>query len=81
MPSWRRAVAAGLVCVPLGQQQAGVQFPGRDQLPLVLRQALRVATHLQCMLEGHTTLEGTPAEVTRDQVEAAYFGVTDGSNP
>jgi branched-chain amino acid transport system ATP-binding protein len=44
-------------------------------------QALRVATRLQCMLEGHTTLEGTPAEVTRDQVEAAYFGVTDGSNP
>jgi branched-chain amino acid transport system ATP-binding protein len=43
-------------------------------------QALRVATRLQCMLEGHTTLEGTPAEVTRDQVEAAYFGVTDGSN-
>ena len=23
-------------------------------------QALRVATHLQCLLEGHTTLEGTP---------------------
>ena len=44
-------------------------------------QALRVATHLQCLLEGHTTLEGTPAEVTRDQVEAAYFGVTDGSQP
>ena len=41
-------------------------------------QALRVATHLQCLLEGHTTLEGTPAEVTRGQVEAAYFGVTDG---
>ena len=43
-------------------------------------QALRVATHLQCLLEGHTTLEGTPAEVTREQVEAAYFGATDGSN-
>jgi branched-chain amino acid transport system ATP-binding protein len=42
-------------------------------------QALRVATHLQCLLEGHTTLEGTPDEVTRVQVEAAYFGVTDGS--
>ena len=39
-------------------------------------QALRVATHLQCLLEGHTTLEGTPAEVTREQVEAAYFGLT-----
>ena len=37
-------------------------------------QALRVATHLQCLLEGHTTLECTPAEVTREQVEAAYFG-------
>ena len=44
-------------------------------------QALRVATRLQCLLEGHTTLEGTPAEVTRAQVEAAYFGVTDGSQP
>jgi len=43
-------------------------------------QALRVATRLQCLLEGHTTLEGTPAEVTRAQVEAAYFGVTDGSD-
>ena len=43
-------------------------------------QALRVATHLQCLLEGHTTLEGTPAQVTREQVEAAYFGATDGSS-
>jgi len=43
-------------------------------------QALRVATRLQCLLEGRTMLEGTPAEVTREQVEAAYFGVTDGSH-
>jgi branched-chain amino acid transport system ATP-binding protein len=43
-------------------------------------QALRVATRLQCLLEGHTTLEGTPAQVTRQQVEAAYFGAADGSN-
>ena len=42
-------------------------------------QALRVATHLQCLLEGHSTLEGTPAEVTREQVEAAYFGASDSS--
>jgi branched-chain amino acid transport system ATP-binding protein len=42
-------------------------------------QALRVATHLQCLLEGHTTLEGTPEQVSRQQVEAAYFGATDGS--
>jgi branched-chain amino acid transport system ATP-binding protein len=38
-------------------------------------QALRVATHLQCLLEGHTTLEGRPSDVTAEQVEAAYFGV------
>jgi branched-chain amino acid transport system ATP-binding protein len=44
-------------------------------------QALRVASHLQCLLEGHTTLEGTPAEVTRAQVEAAYFGINEGGSP
>ncbi|HEY6496158.1 MAG TPA: ABC transporter ATP-binding protein [Trebonia sp.] len=38
-------------------------------------QALRVATHLQCLLEGHTMLAGTPAVLTREDVEAAYFGV------
>lgn len=43
-------------------------------------QAMRVASHLQCLLEGHTTLEGTPAEVTRAQVEAAYFGVNEGGS-
>jgi branched-chain amino acid transport system ATP-binding protein len=46
-------------------------------------QALRVASHLQCLLEGHTTLEGRPSEVTAQQVEAAYFGLdsaTEGSD-
>ena len=38
-------------------------------------QALRVASHIQCLLEGKTTLEGRPADVTADQVEAAYFGL------
>jgi branched-chain amino acid transport system ATP-binding protein len=40
-------------------------------------QALRVASHIQCLLEGRTTLEGRPADVTADQVEAAYFGLAD----
>jgi len=47
-------------------------------------QALRVASHLQCLLEGHTTLEGRPSEVTPEQVEAAYFGygqAGEGSEP
>jgi branched-chain amino acid transport system ATP-binding protein len=38
-------------------------------------QALRVASHIQCLLEGRTTLEGLPADVTPEQVEAAYFGL------
>jgi branched-chain amino acid transport system ATP-binding protein len=47
-------------------------------------QALRVASHLQCLLEGHTTLEGRPSDVTPEQVEAAYFGLapaTRGDDP
>ena len=38
-------------------------------------QALRVASHLQCLLEGRTTLEARPSDVTAEQVEAAYFGL------
>jgi branched-chain amino acid transport system ATP-binding protein len=38
-------------------------------------QVLRVASHLQCLLEGRTTLEGKPSDVTAEQVEAAYFGL------
>jgi branched-chain amino acid transport system ATP-binding protein len=40
-------------------------------------QARRVATRLQCLLEGHTTLAGKPEEFTPEQVEAAYFGATE----
>ena len=38
-------------------------------------QALAVASHIQCLLEGRTTLEGRPADVTAERVEAAYFGL------
>ena len=38
-------------------------------------QALRVASHIHCLLEGRTTLQGTPSDVTAEQVEAAYFGL------
>ena len=40
-------------------------------------QALRVASRIHCLLEGKTTLEGRPGDVTADQVEAAYFGLAD----
>jgi branched-chain amino acid transport system ATP-binding protein len=38
-------------------------------------QAARVATRLQCLLEGRGTLTGRPAELTPAQIEAAYFGL------
>jgi branched-chain amino acid transport system ATP-binding protein len=38
-------------------------------------QARRVASDLQCLLEGRTTLEGKPSDFTSEQVEAAYFGM------
>ena len=33
-----------------------------------------VATQVCVMLEGTIVLEGTPAELTRDRITAAYFG-------
>ncbi len=44
-------------------------------------QALRVASHIHCLLEGRTTLVGTPGSVSADQVEAAYFGLTGAAAP
>ena len=41
-------------------------------------QAMRVATRVLCLLEGRATLEGTPAELSRAQIEAAYFGLSTG---
>jgi branched-chain amino acid transport system ATP-binding protein len=38
-------------------------------------QALRVASHIHCLLEGQSTLEARPADVTAESVEAAYFGL------
>jgi branched-chain amino acid transport system ATP-binding protein len=38
-------------------------------------QALAVADRVYCFQEGRMTLSGTPAELTRDAIHAAYFGV------
>lgn len=38
-------------------------------------QALKVADRVYCMMEGKVTLEGTPAELSRDAIHRAYFGV------
>jgi branched-chain amino acid transport system ATP-binding protein len=40
-----------------------------------LSRALRVAGRVICMLEGKIALEGGAAELTREQVTQAYFGL------
>jgi branched-chain amino acid transport system ATP-binding protein len=39
-----------------------------------VRQSMRFASHVLCLLEGRMTLEGAPRDFTAEQVEAAYFG-------
>jgi branched-chain amino acid transport system ATP-binding protein len=38
-------------------------------------QALAVAERVYCLQEGRVTLEGRPAELTREQISRAYFGI------
>jgi branched-chain amino acid transport system ATP-binding protein len=38
-------------------------------------QAAKVASRIQCLLEGRRTLEGPPNSFTPEQIEAAYFGL------
>jgi branched-chain amino acid transport system ATP-binding protein len=40
-----------------------------------INQALAVADRVYCFQEGRVSLEGTPGQVTREEIKAAYFGV------
>jgi branched-chain amino acid transport system ATP-binding protein len=42
-------------------------------------QALHAASRVHCLLEGITTLEGTPDGLSAERLEAAYFGLTAGN--
>lgn len=39
-------------------------------------QALNAASRVHCLLEGMTTLEGTPDGLSAERIEGAYFGLT-----
>jgi branched-chain amino acid transport system ATP-binding protein len=39
-----------------------------------ISQAMKVAARVYCMMEGRVTLEGRPAELSREAIHAAYFG-------
>jgi len=38
-------------------------------------QALKAANHIYCLQEGRIALDGKAADMTRDKISAAYFGV------
>ena len=40
-----------------------------------INQALAAADRVYCLLEGRVVLEGAPAELARERITAAYFGV------
>jgi branched-chain amino acid transport system ATP-binding protein len=40
-----------------------------------VNQSMKVADRVQCLLEGRTVLEGAPANLSREQIAAAYFGI------
>jgi branched-chain amino acid transport system ATP-binding protein len=40
-----------------------------------ISQALAVADHVSCFLEGRVSLEGTPASLDRSQITSSYFGL------
>ncbi len=40
-----------------------------------VNQALQVADRVYCFMEGRVTLSGKPADLSRDQIRAAYFGM------
>jgi branched-chain amino acid transport system ATP-binding protein len=41
-----------------------------------ITQALRIAQRAYCFLEGRVSMHGRPADLTRDQVRSAYFGLS-----
>jgi branched-chain amino acid transport system ATP-binding protein len=38
-------------------------------------QAIKFADHITCMLEGRQVLEGSPSDISSEEIFAAYFGV------
>jgi branched-chain amino acid transport system ATP-binding protein len=42
-------------------------------------QALQVASRIHCLLEGTTTLEGSPSGLSPESIESAYFGLAAGT--
>ncbi len=73
-------VSLGLSPVAVGMVYESLQTVIASGATIVLVEqdlgrALRIATHVACMLEGNIVLEGRASELTREAVTQAYFGL------
>ena len=73
-------ISLGLAPVVVKQLYASMTAIRAEGTAVVLveqdvTQALGVADRAYCFLEGRVSLEGTPAQLTREQIRAAYFGI------
>jgi branched-chain amino acid transport system ATP-binding protein len=73
-------VSLGLAPVVVEQIYAALPtITGHGTTVLVVEQdvnqSMKVADRVQCLLEGRTVLEGVPADLSRDQIASAYFGI------
>ena len=73
-------VSLGLAPVVVKQLYAALPGVVAEGVTLVvveqdIGQALSVARHVTCLLEGRVSLRGRPDELTRDRITAAYFGM------
>jgi len=73
-------VSLGLAPVVIKRiYEAMEELPGRGTTILVVEQdvqhVLTVADHVACFLEGRISLQGTPGELSPDDITAAYFGI------
>ena len=73
-------VSLGLAPVVVEQIYAALPaITGNGTTVLVVEQdvnqSMKVADRVQCLLEGRTVLEGSPDQLTRDQIANAYFGI------
>jgi len=73
-------VSLGLAPVVIKRiYEAMVHLVGTGTTIMVVEQdvqhVLTVADRVACFLEGHISLQGRPAELTSEQITAAYFGM------
>jgi len=73
-------VSLGLAPVVVEQIYAALPtITGHGTTVLVVeqdvKQSMKVADRVQCLLEGRTVLEGDPADLSREQIATAYFGI------